>query len=94
MSKILVSRTLYENLATLGDGLFGQALRLRVAHWALTHEGGTFFQGEVAAGVSYSASAVAQELIGSLSLACWLSIRGLPAIGDSTTRGPRVRSGK
>lgn len=61
MSKILDSRTLH-NLSTLGDSLFGRALRLRVAHWVLTHEAGTFFQGEVATGVSYSASAVAQEL--------------------------------
>jgi DNA-binding MarR family transcriptional regulator len=46
----------------LGRLLFGRALRLNVALWILGHESESFYQGEAAEGVDYSAGAVAHEL--------------------------------
>jgi DNA-binding MarR family transcriptional regulator len=62
MTKILDSSISKDSLSTLGDRLFGRALRLRVAAWILSEAEESFFQGQVAAGVNYTASAVADEL--------------------------------
>lgn len=46
----------------LGDRLFGRSLRLRLALWILNQQGASFYQGEAALGVSYSAGGVATDL--------------------------------
>ena len=51
------------DLDNVGKLLFGRSLRLRVAAWILGRGlEAPFFQAEAAAGVMYSASAVASEL--------------------------------
>ncbi|MEP7223755.1 MAG: hypothetical protein ABI783_02190 [Actinomycetota bacterium] len=62
MTKILDARKLEDKLAALGEGLFGRALRLRVAYWVMSREDPSFFQTEAVTGVGYAASGVVQEL--------------------------------
>ena len=49
-------------LDQLSDRLFGRRLRLQVASWILLHEQASFFQGQAAQGIGYSAGEVTKEL--------------------------------